>query len=93
MVSSDEMTLQAKWAGSRCWWMGYLCWNEVGERFGTKSRLEETGEGGRKTSGTDWESEAGNPGGIETRVSGLDSTSSLAVGELLSIVWSTVFAD
>ena len=53
--------------------MGYLCWNEVGERFGTRSRLEETGEGGRKTSGSDWESGVGNPGRSETCVSGLDS--------------------
>ena len=70
--------------------MGYLCWNEVGERFGTRSWLEETGEGGRKTLGSDWESEVGNPGRSETSVSGLDSTMSLAVGEVLSTVWSTV---
>ena len=70
--------------------MGYLCWKEVGERFGTRSRLEETGEGFRKTSGWDWESEVGNPGRSETGVSGLDSTMSWAVGEVLSTVWSTV---
>jgi len=41
-----------------------------------ESRLEETGDGGRKTSGSDWESEAGNPGGSEPFVLGLDSTMS-----------------
>ena len=62
MVSLDEVSL-LEWGWGKIW---------------HKIAVGRDREGNRKTSGSDWESEVGNPGRSETCVSGLDSTMSLA---------------